>query len=154
VHVYACLLACLDWSLTVSHFQLLFCMLRHALIQKGLKDSKDVNHEQPTSMATTRTETTRGHACSVSRVVEVTTWQSVDAVCLCCLTHGSCHWTQTSSGLSVSPMPKRMAFICPCHLHMTRLHYALARPDSQFLCCTRVYFFVWYSAAWVSVTFC
>ena len=75
-------------------------MLRHALIQKGLEDSKDVNHEQSTSMATTTTETPRGLACSVSRVIEVTAWQSVDAVCLCCLTHGSCHWTQISSGYS------------------------------------------------------
>ena len=30
---------------------------------------------------------------SVSRVIEVTAWQSVNAVCHCCLTHSSCHWT-------------------------------------------------------------
>jgi len=36
-------------------------------------------------MVTTRTETTHGLTYSVVRALEVTTWQSVDAVCLCCL---------------------------------------------------------------------
>jgi len=61
-------------------------------------------------------ETIRGLTYSVSRAIEVTTWQSVDAVCLCCLTHGSCHWTQISSGYSDGGY---RSFICPCHLHMT-----------------------------------
>jgi len=30
------------------------------------------------------------HGYSVARVIEVTAWQSVDAVSLCCLTHGFC----------------------------------------------------------------
>jgi len=30
--------------------------------------------------------------------MEVTALQSVDAVCYWCLAHGSCHWTQISSG--------------------------------------------------------
>jgi len=45
-------------------------------------------------------ETTHGLTYSVARAIEVTTWQSVDAICLCVLTHGSCHWTQISSGYS------------------------------------------------------
>jgi len=50
-----------------------------------------VNREQTTFlMATT---TTHGLTYSVSRVIEVTAWQSVDVICLCCLIHGSCHWT-------------------------------------------------------------
>jgi len=60
-----------------------------------------MNHEQSTSsMATNRTEITHGLAYSVSRAIEITAWQSVSAVCLYCLTHGSYHWTQISSGYS------------------------------------------------------
>jgi len=32
----------------------------------------------------------------IARVIEVTTQQYANAVCCCCLTHGSCHWTQIS----------------------------------------------------------
>jgi len=35
-------------------------------------------------------ETTHGLAYLVARVLEETAWQSIDAVYLCCLTHGSC----------------------------------------------------------------
>ena len=107
-------------------------------------------------MVTTRMETTHGLTFSVARVIEVTAWQSVNAVCHCCLTHGSqCHWTQISWlqwwGLPVAH-GKKDGFICPCYLHMTcsmcrsrtsqcaepaSVQHALARPDSQFLCCTR-----------------
>jgi len=88
-------------------------------------------------MATTRMETTHGITYSVSRVLEVTTWQSDDAVSLCCLTHGSCHWTQISSGYIqqwglLVAHPKKDGF----HLSMPSPH---DWPDSQFLCCTRVY---------------
>ena len=40
-------------------------------------------------MATTRIETTLGLTYSVARAIDVTAWQFVDAVCLCCLTHGA-----------------------------------------------------------------
>jgi len=66
-------------------------VLCHVLLQKGssLIAVEDVNHDNlPRSMATTRMETTRGPAYSVCRAIEVTAWQSVDAICLCCLTHG------------------------------------------------------------------
>ena len=78
MRVYACLLGLITYreSLPARILRVV-----SALIQKGLKDSKDMNHEQSTSMAATRTETTRGLTCSVSRVIEVTAWQSVDAVC-------------------------------------------------------------------------
>jgi len=53
--------------------------------------------------------------------IEVTT--SFDAICHCCLIHGSCHWTRISSGYNngVAHVKKDgwSAFICPCHLHMT-----------------------------------
>ena len=50
-----------------------------------------MNHGQSnSSMVTTRTEPTHGLTYSVARTIHVTTWQSVDAVCLCCLTHGAC----------------------------------------------------------------
>jgi len=41
-------------------------------------------------MATARTETTHGLNYSVARAIDVTEWQSVNAVCLYCLTHGAC----------------------------------------------------------------
>ena len=94
-------------------------VLHHAVIQKGLKDSYvAINCEQTTSsMATT---TTCGLTYSVSRAIEVTAWQSVDSVFLCCLTHGSCHWTQISSGYTaMGATGSACPLICPCHLHMT-----------------------------------
>jgi len=48
-----------------------------------------MNHGQSISMATTRMETTNGLTYSVARAMEVAAWQSVNAVCLCCLTHCS-----------------------------------------------------------------
>jgi len=40
-------------------------------------------------MAATRMETTHGLTYSVARVIDVIAWQSVNAVCLCCLTHSA-----------------------------------------------------------------
>ena len=51
------------------------------------------------AMVTTM-ETTHGLTVSVARAIEVAAWQSIDAICHCCLTHGSCHWTQISSDYS------------------------------------------------------
>jgi len=69
----------------------------------------------------------------------------------CCLTHGSCHWTQISSGYSDGGyqlrVPEKMAFAV--HAISTSpaacaglacVQHALAWPDSESLCCTRVYF--------------
>jgi len=59
-----------------------------------------MNHEQSTSsMATIRRETTHGLTYSVARAIEVA-WQSLNAVCHCCLTHGFCHWTRVSFAYS------------------------------------------------------
>ena len=50
-----------------------------------------MNHGQSNSaMVTTRTETTHGLTYSMARAIDITAWQSVDAICLCCLTHGAC----------------------------------------------------------------
>ena len=50
-----------------------------------------MNHEQSTSsMVTTRIVTTHGLTYSLARAIEVTAWQSVKAIYLCCLIHGSC----------------------------------------------------------------
>ena len=97
MRVYVCLLACLLGPTTYRK-SLLALILHICCLKKGSKIAVEVvNHEQSTfSMVTTRMETIRGLSYSVSRVTEVTTWQSVDAVCLCFLTHGSCHWTQIS----------------------------------------------------------
>jgi len=55
-----------------------------------------MNRKQPTSsMATTVTETTHGLTYLVSRATEITAWQSVYAICHCCLTHGSCYWLRS-----------------------------------------------------------
>jgi len=43
-------------------------------------------------------ETTRGLTYSVARAVEVTAWQSFNAICHCCLTHGSCVEVWTDGG--------------------------------------------------------
>ena len=42
------------------------------------------------AMATARTETTHGLAYSMARAIDITAWQSVDAIYLCCLTHSAC----------------------------------------------------------------
>ena len=50
----------------------------------------------------------------------VTAWQSVDAVCLGCLTHGACvgHWTRDYSAMEATVKEDgQSAVICPCHLH-------------------------------------
>ena len=57
-----------------------------------------MNHEQFTSsMPTIRTETTHGLTYSVDIYrVDGGNRMAVYAVCHCCLTHSSCHWTQIS----------------------------------------------------------
>ena len=109
------------------------------------------SHGQSSSlMATTETETTRWLTYSVARVIDITAWQSVDTICLCCLTHGVCvsHWTTTSSHNSTMEMARVLwsvhAISMTCSVCWTSLCAAclhiIARPDSQFLC-THVYFF-------------
>jgi len=61
-----------------SLLALIWHVLHHPLVQKGLEDTLAVNCEQSTSSMVATT--TRGHAYSVSRVIEVTACQSVDAV--------------------------------------------------------------------------
>ena len=89
---------------------------------------KITNYEQSTSsIVTVMSENTHELTYSVARVIEVTAWQSVDAVYHCCLTHGSCHWPGLRSLLAIamgassitSPKNGWSAFICPNHLHMT-----------------------------------
>ena len=66
----ACLLGLTTYHKSLS--ALILHVLCHVLIQKELEDGKDVNHEQSTSsIATTRTEITRGLAYSESRAIEV-----------------------------------------------------------------------------------
>ena len=49
-----------------------------------------MNHGQSNSTMATRMETTHGLTYSMARAIDITAWQSVDAICLCCLTHGAC----------------------------------------------------------------
>ena len=66
------------------------CMLGLAPIMRQDVSTCPMNHEQSTSlMVITRTESTHGLAYSLARVIKMTAWQSIDAVCHCCLTHGS-----------------------------------------------------------------
>jgi len=79
---------CLSVCLSVCHGPstylkslpaLILCILHHALIQKPLKI--DMNHGQSNSaMATTRTEPTRRLTYSMARAIDITAWQSVDAI--------------------------------------------------------------------------
>jgi len=82
----------------------------------GVEDMKQFKHDSTTSlMVTSRMETTHRLTYSLARVVEVTSWQSFSAVCHCCLTHGSCHWTQISSGYSDGGYDGLSVSICSCH---------------------------------------
>ena len=50
-----------------------------------------MNHGQSNSaMVTTRMETTHGLTYSMAGVIDITAWQSVNAICICCLIHGAC----------------------------------------------------------------
>ena len=65
--------------------------MHHALIQKYDSRVEDLNRVQSTfSMVTTRMETTHGLTYSLAKAIEVIIWQSLDAICLRWLTHGSC----------------------------------------------------------------
>ena len=82
-----------------------------------------MNHGQSnSSVATTRMENTHGLTYSVARAIDITAWQSVDAICLCCLTHGACvkvtglQPLPPTSHTSVMEMA-RGAVIFPSHLH-------------------------------------
>ena len=59
-------------------------------------------------------ETTHRLTYSVARVIDITTWQSVDTICLCWLTHSVCvsHWTPTSSHSSAMKMARARVPIC------------------------------------------
>ena len=129
---------------------LILRVLRHALIQKPLWELKHQHGQSSSLMATTKTETTRWLTYSVARVIDIIAWQSVDTICLCCLTHGVCvsHWTPTSSHNSTMEVARVLwsvhAISMTCSVCWTSLCAAwlhiIARPDSQFLC-THVYFF-------------
>jgi len=81
-------LSVMDRQRTVNHFQLLFCAFASCV---NSKTTRDMNHGQSNSaMATTRTKTTHGLIYWMARAIDITAWQSVDAICLCCLTHSAC----------------------------------------------------------------
>jgi len=99
------------------------------------------------AMATTTTETTYGLTYSVARAIGVTAWQSITAVCHCCLTHGYCHWIQDLFWLQEGGYQQRMWTWLECFHHsmpspydlqewyfIACVQHVLARPDSQFLC--------------------
>jgi len=84
-----------------------------------------MNHGQSnSSMATTRMETTYGLTYSVARAIDVTTWQSFDVVCLCCLTHGACvKVTVLQRTMEVTTSARKRWLEC-CHLSMPSLRPA------------------------------
>ena len=83
-----CLLACLDQPLTVSHARLLFCMFR---VIRQFKKGWRIAVKDVANLLNGDNKTARGLTYSVSKAIEVTAWQSVNVVCLCCLTCGSFH---------------------------------------------------------------
>ena len=151
---------CLSVCLSVCHGPstyhkslpaLILHILCHALIQ---------NHGQSNStMVTTRMETTHRPTYLMARATDITSWQSVDAICLCCLTHGAYVkvtglqplLTTVRWRLSVAHVKEDCysAVICQCHLHdlqhvldqlCAACLYIVARPDSQFLCTLCTFF--------------
>ena len=85
-------------------------------------------------------------------MIEVTAWQSVDAICHCCPTPSSCVEVTgpISSGysstameasacqkrLSLVPMPSPHNLQCVLDQCVCSMHIISYKPDSQFLCCT------------------
>ena len=115
-------------------------------------------------MAATRTETTHGLTYSVARAIEVNAWQSVDVVWLFAWLTVPVAWLRSllaaAMGATSSVCQKR--WLSSVHAISTWptacaepacVHHALVRPDSQLLCCNTCVLFVWYSVAWVSITF-
>ena len=85
------------------------------------------------SMATTRTENTHGLTYPVPTVIDITAWQSVNTVCLCCLTHGVCvsHWTPPSSHNSAMEMARVLSSVHA--ISMTSVHNVLNQPVCSML---------------------
>ena len=93
-----------------------------------------MNHGQSnSSMATTRTENTHGLTYPVARVIDITAWQSVDTVCLCCLTHGVCvsHRTPPSSHNSAMEMARVLSSVHA--ISMTSVQRVLDQPVCSML---------------------
>ena len=103
-----------------------------------------MNHGQSnSSMATTRTENTHGLTYPVARAIDITAWQSVDTICLCCPTHGVCvsHWTPPSPHNSAMEMARVLSSVHA--ISMTSVQRVLDQPVCSML--------VYYSQAWLTV---
>ena len=105
LHPCLCMLVCMLGPTAYSESlpALILCVLRYSLIQKGLEDSKDVNLEQSTSFSPWWWQ--QGQRLLVDLPIQCLSDRGNRMAicrchCLCCLTHGSCHWTQISSGYS------------------------------------------------------
>ena len=134
-----CLLACLLGATTYrkSLLVLTLYIVHHAFIQKQL-EIEDLNRGwSSSSMVTARIESTHGLTCSVARVIEVTARHCADAVCLCCLTHGSYvevtglhkrRWLECCCLSMPSPPALCAGPICVQHAL-----YIVAMPDSLFM---------------------
>ena len=135
-------------------------LIESSRVQSCPAFTESLNHGQSNSaMATTRMETIHGLIYSMARAIDITAWQSVDAICLCCLTHGACvkvtglHHNSEKEATS-SACKKKIARVLSsvnatsttCRMCWTSLcaacFYIIARPDSQFLC-TLCTFFGW-----------
>ena len=105
---------------------LILRVLRHALIRHEHGQSNS-------SMATTRTENIHGLTYPVARAIDITAWQSVDTVCLCCLTHGVCvsHWTPPSSHNSAMEMARVLSSVHA--ISMTSVQRVLDQPVCSML---------------------
>ena len=77
---------------------------------------------------------------SMARAIDITAWQSVDAVCLCCLTHGACVKVTGLQLLTTARRRRPVAYvkedtksavICQCHLH--DLQHVLDQPVCNML---------------------
>ena len=132
----------LDRPLIVSHFW--FLVFMHPTWINS-KTTREWRPEPSTVYLLDGNNKDRDHSWtfySVARAIEVTTWQTVDAVYLCCLTHGSC--VEVTGFQSLLTCKSR--WLECWHLFMpsppatcagpTCVQYALyivARPDSEFV---------------------
>jgi len=76
---------------------------------------------------------THGLTYSVARAIDITAWQSVDTVCLCCLTHCVCvrHWIPPSSHNSAMEVARVLSSVHA--ISMTSVQHVLDQPVSSML---------------------
>ena len=90
---FICLSVCLsvmNWLLTINHFWLLFCAFASCVSWKTSREMKTWTMDSLTPRWRQQGRRPLRFTYSVARAIDITARQSVDAFCLCYLTHGAC----------------------------------------------------------------